>query len=189
MKSLKLIAVVGMVASVSGCATSSKVQEMIDASYREQTGRADSHEKSIDVLRTSAMTSLEKSKENSEKLIQIQAQLEVLKAQVKLNKENAEASKVMSAGNTVKTAELEDLLKANTEIDETTRERLKEIDRLYERVMISHYQMIAESANNAIENLKVDGWIGSTNAPVKIDEPIEIVAPTTAPATDSVPKQ
>ena len=187
MKLLKLIAVLGMVATVSGCATSSQVQEMIDSSYREQTDRVDSHEESIDVLKTSAMTSLEKSQKNSSRLVQIAAQFEDIQAQVKTNKGFAEASNVMSAANTVKLAEVEELLKTNTEADAETRDRLVEIDRLYEAVMISHYQMIADSANKAIDDLKSSGWIGSSNAPVQIDEPIEIVAPNSPSVTNAAP--
>ena len=187
MKSLKLIAVLGMAAVVSGCTTSSQVKEMIDTSYREQTDRIDSHEGSIDVLKTSAMTSLEKGKENAALLLQLQALLADQSKQVKMNKGLSEASSVMSAANTVKAAELDQLLKANTVSDEETEERLIEIDKLYERVLISHYQLIADSARRAIEDLQSSGWTGSSNAPVQIDQPIEILAPTaTPPGTNSV---
>jgi hypothetical protein len=183
----------GMALALTGCTTSSKVQEMIDASYREQTDRADAHEASIEVLKKSAMTSLEKSKQNSEILIQIQAQLKEINSQLIINKGFAEASKVMSAANTVKVAEVDQLLKENTEADLANAARMKEIDMLYEAVMISQFQSLSDSANAAIESLKADGWIGSSNAPVKIDKPIEIVAPTTAPvvapSTNAVPVQ
>ena len=63
-------------------------------------------------------------------------------------------------------------------------------DKLYEGVMIAHYQMIADSANEAITQLKAAGWHASTNAPVDLDEPIEIVAPdTTAPAATNAPAE
>ncbi|MDF7823311.1 hypothetical protein P4B35_04750 [Pontiellaceae bacterium B12227] len=189
MKLFKRISVLGMAVVISGCATSSQVQEMIDASYREQTDRMDSHGTSIDVLKTSAMTNLEKGQEHAELLDKLEARLAELSAQVKMNKGFAEASKVMSAANTVKVAELDEMLKENSAADEETKARLMEIDRLYEGVMISHYQMIAESANKAIEDLKSSGWIGSSNAPVQIDEPIEIVAPTAVPITNAVPAE
>jgi hypothetical protein len=185
MKLLTTLTLSTLALTLAGCTTSSKVQEMIDATYRENTDRTDSHEASIDVLRKSAMTGLEKSKENAELLVQLQAEQTQLTQMVKINKGYAEASKVMSAANTVKAAELDELLKANTESDEETKERLIEIDKLYEGVMIAHYQMIVDSAEKALESLKSDGWIGSSNAPVQIDEPIEIVAPSTAPKTNA----
>lgn len=185
MKLLSAITLLGLAMIMAGCTTSSQVQEMIDASYREQTDEVDAHAASIDVLKKSAMASLEKSKENATLLQQIQAELLAINARIKTNKGFAEASKVMSAANTVKVAELDELLKTNTESDRLTKERLVEIDKLYEGTMIEHYQMIAESAEKAIENLKSDGWIGSSNAPVEINEPIEIVAPTTAPLTNA----
>jgi hypothetical protein len=189
MKTRTSLTFLGLVLVLVGCTTSSRVQEMIDASYQDQMDRADSHEASIDVLRKSAMTSLEKSKENSEVLKQISASLKEINAQINLNKNFAEASKVMSAANTVKVAELDELLKENMKLDQLTKERLVEIDTLYERTMIAYYELIAESANKAIESLKSEGWIGSSNAPVQIDEPIEIIAPVTAPIINSPEKQ
>lgn len=185
MKLLSAITLSGLALIMAGCTTSSQVQEMIDASYREQTDAIGAHGASIDVLKKSAMASLEKSKENAALLKKIQAELVQINEQIKINKGFAEASKVMSAANTVKVAELNELLKINTESDQLTKERLVEIDKLYEGTMLDHYQVIAESAEKAIENLKSDGWIGSSNAPVEINEPIEIVAPTTAPLTNA----
>lgn len=185
MKLAAAIALSGLAVTLAGCTTSSKVQEMIDASYREQTDQVDAHGASIDVLKKSAMASLEKSKENAALLQQIQAELVTMNTQLKINKGFAEASKVMSAANTVKAAELDELLKANTESDQLTKERLMEIDKLYEGTMMTHYQLIADSAQQAIDSLKSDGWIGSSNAPVEINEPIEIVAPITTPATNA----
>jgi hypothetical protein len=63
---------------------------------------------------------------------------------------------------------------------------MNEIDRLYEEVLIRQYQAIAESANAAIESLREDGFSSSTNAPVRLDDPIEIVAPDTAVPTNVV---
>lgn len=185
MKLLMSITLSGLAFTLAGCTTSSKVQEMIDASYREQTDQVNSHGASIDVLKKSAMAGLEKGKENAALLQLIEAELVTMNAQIKTNKGYAEASKVMSAANTVKAAELDELLKENTEADQLTRERMVEIDKLYEATMMEHYQIIADSAQKAIENLKSDGWLGSSNAPVKINDPIEIVAPTTAPTANT----
>lgn len=185
MKRLISITLSGLALTLAGCTTSSQVQEMIDASYREQSDEVDAHGASIDVLKKSAMTSLEKSKENAALLQEIQAELVQMNKQMRLNKGYAEASKVMSAANTVKAAELDELLQANIEADQLTKERMMEIDKLYEATMIAHYQMILESAQKAIDDLESAGWIGSTNAPVEINEPIEIIAPATAPVTNA----
>lgn len=185
MKMTTTLAVLGLTALFTGCASTSKVEEMIAANQQDYTDRLDSHEASIDVLKQSAMTSLEKSKENAAILEEIRAELIEMNQQIKVNKGFSEASKVMSAANTVKVAELDERLTANTEADGVTKERLMEIDKLYEGVMIAHYERIVEAATDAIELLKNDGWAGSTNAPVAIDEPIEIVAPAAVPATNA----
>ena len=166
---------------LAGCTTSSQVQEMIDASHRDYLNRADVHEASIDVLKKSAMTGLEKSKENAAELIELQASLEEALTQLKIIKGYAEASKVMSAANTVAVSDLEIELTSNKEELDAATKRLEEIDKLYEEVMVAHYQTIVDSATAAMESLKSEGWSANTNAPVKIDEPIEIVAPDTAP--------
>ena len=187
MKAAYSIVLAGLVLVVAGCATSSQVQEMIDASHRDYLTQAESHEASIEVLKKSAMTGLEKGKENAEMLATLQSQLDETVIRLKTIQGYAEASKVMSAANTVKVTELEEELRANAESDTESKERLMTIDKLYEGVMVAHYQMIAESANAAIESLKADGVAASTNAPVNLDEPIEIVAPdtTSAPATNA----
>lgn len=174
---------------VSGCATSSQVQEMIDASHRDYLTMAESHEASIDVLKKSAMTGLEKSKENSELLAAIRVELDDVKAQMKVVQGYADASKVMSAANTVKVANLEESVQANKEAVDAAIRQLEDIDKLYEEVMIRHYQLIVDSASAAVEALMEDGATASTNAPVKLDKPIEIVAPdTSAAATNGTPE-
>lgn len=185
MKVITTLAVLGMAALFTGCASTSKVEEMIATNQKDYTDRLDSHEASIDVLKQSAMTSLEKSKANAAILEEIRAELMEMNEQIKVNKGFSEASKVMSAANTVKVAELDERLTANTDADGATKERLMEIDKLYEGVMITHYERIVEAATDAIELLKNDGWVGSTNAPVAIDEPIEIVAPAAVPTTNA----
>jgi hypothetical protein len=173
---------------LAGCTTSSQVQEMIDASHRDYLNRADAHEASIDVLKKSAMTGLEKSKENAAELVALQASLEEATIQLKIIKGYAEASKVMSAANTVAVSDLEIEMTSNKEELDATTKRLEEIDKLYEEVLVSHYQTIIDSATKAMESLKSEGWSANTNAPVKIDEPIEIVAPdTTSVSTNEVP--
>jgi hypothetical protein len=177
----------GLAFTVAGCATSSQVQEMIDASHQDYLTKAESHEASIEVLKKSAMAGLEKSKANAEALASLQAQLEDILQQMRIIRGYAEASKVMSAANTVKVAELDEQLQANAEADAREVERLTRIDKLYEGTMVANYTMIAESANAAIASLKAEGMQSNTNAPVKLNEPIEIVAPDTSmPATNAV---
>ncbi|MDZ8118031.1 hypothetical protein [Pontiella agarivorans] len=185
MKTTLIVTVLGTTVLLCGCASTSKVQEMIDANQQDYTNRLDAHEASIDVLKKTSMASLEKAKANAALLDEIQAELVKMNQQMKVNKGFAEASKVMSAANTVKVAELDEHLTQNTQADEEARERLMEIDRLYEGVMITHYEKIVESASEAIELLKSEGWTGSTNAPVAIDEPIEIIAPTAVPSSNA----
>jgi hypothetical protein len=64
-----------------------------------------------------------------------------------------------------------------------------DIDKLYEEVLIRQFQIISDSAKAAIDSLKADGFSATTNAPVKLDLPIEIVAPDTAAATNTGPKR
>lgn len=188
MKALLIVALVGTVAMISGCATNKSVQEAIDANQQDFLTQIESHEASIEVLKKSAMAGLEKSKENAELLKAQQAQLDEIKKKLMTIQGYAEASKVMSAANTVKVSELEDALEQNTAADAETKQTLSTIDKLYEGVMIDHYQMIADSASGAIERLKASGWHASTNAPVDLDEPIEIVAPdTSAPTATNTP--
>ena len=187
MKPVQILSIFGIALLMTGCATSSKVQEMIDANHRDYTDRADAHEASIDILKKSAVTGLETARENSETLDQVDVRLQEIGRQLQVIQGYAEASKVMSAANTVKVADLDDQFKAFMESDAELNQRMKKIDELYERVMIAHYQSIAESATAAAESLKEEGWRGSTNAPVKIDKPIEIVAPDTTVITSTQP--
>ncbi len=185
MKTIQYVTLGALAVVLSGCVTTSKVEEMIAASQQDQSSRVDSHEASIDVLKQSAVAGLEKSKENAVTIETLKAQLADLQNQVKINKGYAEASKVMSAANTVKVAELDETLNANSAADEETKRLLSESDKLYEGVMMAHYQMIADSATAAIESLKA----GGPDAPVAIDAPIEIVAPATEPTNAPAPME
>jgi hypothetical protein len=187
MKTWYAPALLGLAFTLAGCATSSQVQEMIDASHQDYLTKAEAHEASIEVLKKSAMTGLEKSKANAEALAALQAELDDVLQQLKVIRGYAEASKVMSAANTVKVAELDEQLQANAEADAREVERLTRIDKLYEATMIANYTVIAEGATAAIATLKTEGVQSSTNAPVKLNEPIEIVAPDTSmPPTNAV---
>lgn len=186
MKTIQLIAPCALALLLSGCATNSSVRKMIDASIQEESARADAQAASIDVLKQSAVVGLEAGKENTATIAELQAELAELRERTTLTKGLAEASNLMSAANTVKLAELDETLETNSAADAETKQLLMEIDKLYEGVMISHYQMIADSATAAVEALKADGWAGGTNAPINLDEPIEISAPETSPTNGAV---
>ena len=187
MKSLNPVIILSLAAMLSGCATSSNVQEMIDASDRDYLDRMDAHENSIDVLKKSAMAGLEKSKENAEKLQTQQTQLDDVLKQMTIVQRNADASKLMSAANTVKVDEIDEFMTDYQEKTDKIIARKGDIDKLYEEVLIQHYQLLMDSAQAAIEALRADGFSATTNAPVELDLPIEIVAPDTAAATNTEP--
>jgi|GEM_PF-4665985 len=182
MKKLIPLAVVATTI-LAGCATSSQVQEMIDATHHDYSEKSKAHDASLDVLRKSALTSLAKSKENGEMLFAVQKKLEATLAEVKIFRGNSDAAKVMSAANTVKVAGLEERVLAYRELVDETLANLADIDRLYEGAMIHHFQAVAGSANAVVETLQESG-VTSTNGPAAgLAEPIEIVAPdTSAPA-------
>ncbi|MBT8041775.1 MAG: hypothetical protein KJN98_01250, partial [Pontiella sp.] len=127
---------------IAGCTTSSQVQELIDARHRDYLSKAESQQQSIDVLKKSAVAALEKSKENGEALKQLEAELQNVLAQLKVVQGYAEASKVMSAANTVNVANLEEAVSALQEQLEETADRFAEIDMLHEEVLIANYQTI-----------------------------------------------
>lgn len=181
MKMYTGILVLGLTGVLAGCTTSSKVQEMIDASHQDNSDQLAMHTESIKVLKQSAMTGLEKGKANAASIAQLQADLEVISAKLDAVKRIAEASKVMSAANTVKLSDLEMRVDQNHRQSDETIARLAEIDKLFENVMLRHYEMIVQSANEAMSSLKAESRASaSTNAPVKLDEPIEIMAPDTS---------
>jgi hypothetical protein len=84
----------------------------------------------------------------------------------------------------VKVAELSDAVLANEEAIEETIEKMNTIDRLFEEIMIRHYQNIADSANAAITALQADDVATSNGDPAGLAEPIEIVAPDTSVTTN-----
>ncbi len=182
MKAICTLFVLALATMFAGCTTSSQVQNLIDAKHRDYLSKAESQQASIDVLKKSAFAALEKSKENGEALVQLKADLQTVLTQLKIVQGYAEASKVMSAANTVNVANLEEAVSALQDQLDSTADRFSEIDMLHEDVLIANYQTIASSANAAIQSLKENGWAASTNAPVLLDEPIEIVAPDTSVA-------
>jgi hypothetical protein len=184
MKFIYSMVAVVLLAYLTGCASTSQVQEMIDASHKDYTGQLSSHDESISVLKQSAMAGLEKSSDNAERLVELERKVDAIIQQQAVIQDLANASKVMSAENTVKISDLSEVVAANKEEHDKVIARMAEIDKLYEEVLIEQYQMIVESANAAIESLRHDGLAAQTNAPVELDEPIEIVAPDTAAMTN-----
>lgn len=181
------IAMAGMLALTGGCATSSQVQQMIDASHRESLDKSAAHEASIDILKQSSVAALEKGKANAEAIAVLQRQLEEISAVMQTVKGYAEASKLMSAANTVKVAGLEDMAMANKELLDESLAKLQANDKLYEEVMTKHYKMIIDSANAAIDTLQTQGGGAMNGAPIDLGESIEIVAPDTSVAPTNPP--
>ncbi len=177
MKALFKITVPALAVVLAGCTTSSQVQELIDASHRDQLETGQAHAASIDLLKKSSITALENGKANTDSIAILQKQVEKLLAQQEAIKNYAEASKVMSAANTVKVADLEAVVAELKEAIDKTVAELSEIDQLQETVMMQHYQAIADSAAAAIQTLKLDGSTATNDLPARFDDPFEIAAP------------
>lgn len=184
MKFMPTVTMLSLVAVVAGCTSSSKVQEMIDASHQDYLSRLKAHEDSIAVLKQSAMAGLEKSSENAKRLDALEKQVAGLTQQMVVVMDLANAAKVISADTTVRVSDLEEKVSLDKEETDKMLARMTDIDKLYEEVLVRQYRAITESARVAIESLKEDGLSASTNAPVRLDEPIEIVAPDTAVPTN-----
>ncbi len=179
------IVALGMILLAAGCTTSSQVQELIDTSYRDSLEKSSAHEASIGVLKQSSMTALEQNEAQADTLVSLQKQLDAAAAQLKVMAGNAEAAKVMSAANTVKVAELDEAMQENKEATAATGEKMDSIDKLFEAVMIGHYEKIAESARVAIAALQADDVVITNGVPADLVEPIEIVAPDTSVTTNT----
>ena len=189
MKPIYMISALGLGLLLAGCTTSTKVQEMIDASYQDYQSQLQAHQESIDVLKQSAMASLEKSASNTVRIEKIEEQIDNMITQMIIVQDLANAAKVMSAANTVKVSDIEDRLSGYIETNSKDLSRMSDIDQLYEEVLISQFKQISASANAAIEALASNGYSATTNTPIDLDEPIEIMAPdtTTASPTNDTP--
>lgn len=174
---------------VAGCATPSRVQEMIDASHRDYLDQMAAHDASIGVLKQSAMAALEQGKANEAALTELQQDMKDMLATLEVIKRNTEASKLMSAANTVKVADLEDVMTANKEDFDKFRKKVQANDSLYEEVMVAHFRALSASAAAAIQALEADNSNNSKNASVAIGAPIVITAPDTTVATNNASAQ
>ena len=97
----------------------------------------------------------------------------------------ADASKLMSAANTVKVADLENLAMLQKEALSESDLMMAEVDKLLTDVLMQHYTMIAESAASAIAALQDSEANADSDALSTMGEPIEIIAPDTSGATNS----
>lgn len=185
MKPTRSVALLSLLVFVAGCTTSSKVQEMIDASHQGSLTKSSEHESSINILKKSSMTALEQNESQAATLVSLQKQLDAALAQLKVMHGNAEAAKVMSAANTVKVAELNDSMLENKDAISETAEKMETVDSLYEDVIIAHYQNLVDSAKAAIAALQVDDVASTNGVSVGLADPIEIVAPDTSAPTNT----
>ena len=96
-------AVLSLVLVLSGCATSTQVQEMIDASRQDYLKRSDSHTASIDLLKKSSIAALEKNKANAAAIAELNAELDSTQAQLKLIRGYADAAKITISAASQKT--------------------------------------------------------------------------------------
>ena len=174
-----LFAGVLAVSALTGCMTSTKVQEMINLSTEGYDAKLKVQGDSIETLKETSQVGLDQSSQNLQRLREQGEQLQTLIRKMDEIYRIANAAKVMSAENTVKMADLEEsmiLYKSDTDLKI---EKMANIDKLYEEVLIRQYQAIADSANAAVESLRKNGFSATTNAPVDLGKPIEIVPPDT----------
>ena len=189
MKIFKVGTTLGLAAALAGCATSSKVQEMIDASERDFLQKSEKNASSITILKQTAKASIEKNREQAETIRELTLQLTEAEEALATLRESVEAAKVLTASSVVKTSELKDAVDASRTSMEGRLESLGGVDELYEKVLIAHFQAVADSANAAIATLEADNRPDVVEAPgerdpILIDKPIEIIAPDTSTPTN-----
>ena len=154
MKILNAMLACSLIALFTGCATSSQVQEMIDASQRDFLQKSAENSGSIDVLKQTAKASLEKDIEHAATMQELTERLAEAATTLGGLQSTAEAVKVMSANSVVQMAELKETVEGNKAIMEAYVEKMRAIDDLYEQVMIGHFQMVADSATAAVARRK-----------------------------------
>ena len=190
MKNIYTITALGTLLLIAGCTTSSQVQEMIDSSYKDSLAKSAEHDSSIDILKQSSMTALEQNEKQEDALASLQQELDTALGQLKVMTGNTEAAKLMSAANTVKVAELDKSVLSNEEAITETGEKMDSINKLFEEVMIGHYQKLVDSANAAISALQADDVVITNGLPAtELAEPIEIVAPDTSVPANAVSEE
>ena len=183
MKTIIQMAAIGALVVLTGCATSSDVQEMINTSHQDYLKKSAEYEASINVLKKSATVAFTQNKAQAKELSELRKQLAQANATIDVLQGNAEAAKVMSAANTVKVADLELSSIDAQEALAMNITRMMAIDEVYKNVMLNHFQQIADHANAAIADLNIGLEPASTTCakpPTAISEPLEIVAPDTS---------
>jgi hypothetical protein len=183
MKTILNLAATGAFILLTGCATSSEVQEMINASHQDYLKKSAQYDASIAILKKSAATSLAQNRAQSKELDGVREQLAQASATVKVLQGNAEAAKVMSAANTVKVADLEMTSTDAQKALAMNITRMIAVDEIYKNVMLNHFQQIVDTANASIADLKIGlepASTTSTKKPAPISESFEIVAPNTS---------
>jgi len=87
---------------------------------------------------------------------------------------------------------LKEAVAGNKSVMDVQVEKMRVIDDLYEKVMVAHFQKIADSAAAAITSLEADNKpdeLVILRKPVSLSGAIEIVAPDTSAATNAVPAE
>ncbi len=192
MKKLNAMLTGSLVLLLGGCATSSQVQEMIDASQNDFLRKSEANAQSIDVLKKTAKDSLEKDSEHAAVMRELKQQLAEATASLESLQAMVEATKVMSAKSIIKMSELKEAVAGNKSVMDVQVEKMRVIDDLYEKVMVAHFQKIADSAAAAITSLEADNKpdeLVILRKPVSLSGAIEIVAPDTSAATNAVPAE
>jgi hypothetical protein len=190
MKMLNAMLAFGLVVTLAGCATSSQVQEMIDASQHDFLQKSSENAGSIVVLKQTAKASLEKDSEHAAIMQELKKQLTETTARLESLQSTANAVKVMSANSVVEMSELKETVGGNKASMESYIEKMRAIDDLYEQVMVSHFQMIADSASAAVASLQADYKPDEIDPVIQkaitpLAAPIEIVAPDTSVSTNT----
>lgn len=188
MDTLNGMLAVGLVIVLAGCATSSQVQEMIDASQRDFLQKSEENSASVDVLKQAAKASLEKDREHAAVMQELRKQLAEATAALETVTATAEATKLVSAGSVVEIAELKGALEGNKTVLDVYIEKMRQNDELYTRVLSDYFRQEADRANASLASLQAadEGDAPIQREPIALGEPIEIVAPDTSAPTNAV---
>ena len=192
MKKLNAMLAGSLMLVLGGCATSSQVQEMIDASQNDFLRKSEENAQTIDVLKKTAKDSLEKDSEHAAVMRELRQQLAKASASLEALQATVEATKVMSANSILKMSELKEAVAGNKSVMDVQVEKMRAIDELYETVMVAHFQKIADSAAAAITSLEADNKpdeLVILRKPVSLSGAIEIVTPDTSSSTNAIPSE
>lgn len=192
MEMLNRMLAASLVIVLAGCATSSQVQEMIDASQQDFLRTSEKNADSVDVLKQTAKALLEKDGEYDIAMQELQKQLVETAASLKSVTAIAEATKILSANSVVEISEMQEAIDGNKTVMDVYIEKMRENDELYEKVLINYFRKLADSANASLASLQATDPPGEAGSPMRresipLAEPIEIIAPDTSSATNAAP--